>query len=208
MGDSITDAGRSPEGESSPWLPSYGLGNGFVTLVHSWLQAIHPEAGIRVVNRGISGNTVRDLARRWSSDVLAQPPQTLAIMIGINDVWRQFDTPHRPDLAVPSGEYRTTLADLVRQAKVSVPRVILATPFFIEPSRSDPMRASMDTYGNIVREIAREEHTDFIDLQAAFDRVLAHLHPMNLAWDRVHPSPAGHMIIAQEFLHAFGLQTG
>ncbi|MFN8378973.1 MAG: GDSL-type esterase/lipase family protein [Anaerolineae bacterium] len=44
-----------------------------------------------VINMGVGGNTVRDLAARWESDVTALNPDWLSICIGINDVWRQFD---------------------------------------------------------------------------------------------------------------------
>jgi lysophospholipase L1-like esterase len=204
IGDSITDADRKPTGEACPWEPNYGLGHGYVSMVHAWLQAAHPEYGIRVVNKGTSGHTVRDLAARWQADVLATPPATLCVMIGINDVWRQFDCPLRPEIAVGPQEYRDTLERLVAQTLSSVPSVLLATPYFIEPNRTDAMRARMDVYSGIVRDIASAQRLPLVDTQAAFDRVLVGLHPAALAWDRVHPGPAGHMIIARAFLKAFG----
>jgi len=41
-------------------------------------------------------------------------------------------------------------------------------------------------------------------VQAAFDRVLEHIYPAAMAWDRVHPDHIGHMIIARAFLNAIG----
>jgi lysophospholipase L1-like esterase len=207
IGDSITDAERSPAGESAPWEPHHGLGRGYVSIVHAWLQAAHPEAGIRVVNKGVSGNTVRDLAARWQKDVLGERPGALAVMIGINDVWRQFDLPHRPEAGVGPDEYRETLGRLVTQACTTVPLLFLATPYFIEPRRDEPMRARMDQYSAIVRDTAVRHGATIVDTQSAFDRVLAHLHPCALAWDRIHPGPAGHMVIAREFMRALGCLT-
>jgi lysophospholipase L1-like esterase len=204
IGDSITDAGRGPSGEAGAWEPYFGLGQGYVSMVHAWLGAAHPEAAIRVINKGTSGHTIRELASRWDTDVLAVKPETLCIMIGINDVWRQFDSPLRPEIGVDPVEYRDILSKLVTTAKPHVAAVHLATPYFIEPNRNDAMRAQMDEYGAIVRGIATESGAAFIDTQAAFDRVLAHCHPASLAWDRVHPGPAGHMIIARAFLESFG----
>lgn len=204
IGDSITDASRGASGEASAWEPNFGLGQGYVSMVYAWLGAAHPEAAIRVINKGISGHTVRDLAGRWETDVIAEKPETLCIMIGINDVWRQFDSPLRPELGVGPDEYRKTLTKLVAAAKPHSKALHLATPYFIEPNRSDAMRARMDEYGSIVREIATESEASFIDTQAAVDRVLAHCHSASLAWDRVHPSPVGHMIIARAFLQSFG----
>ncbi|MCG6198000.1 GDSL family lipase, partial [Anoxybacillus sp. LAT_38] len=73
------------------------------------LQAVYPELGIRVVNKGISGNTVRDLKARWKEDVIAQKPDWVSIMIGINDVWRQYDLPLMKEKHVYLDEYETTL---------------------------------------------------------------------------------------------------
>ena len=204
IGDSITDSGRNPSGEVCSWEPNLGLGNGYVSMIHSWINAAHPESAIRFLNRGTSGNTVRDLADRWQVDMLAEMPQTLCIMIGINDVWRQFDCPLRPNLAVGPKEYRAALTSLVAAAKTCVTDIHLATPYFIEPNRNDAMRQRMDEYGSIVREVAVEAEASLIDTQTAFDRVLAHHHPMTLAADRVHPNGIGHMIIARAFLASFG----
>jgi lysophospholipase L1-like esterase len=199
IGDSITDCERTrPVGEGL-----FGaLGKGYVALVDGLLQAAHPQERIRVVNMGIGGNTVRDLRARWSTDVLDQRPHWLSIMIGINDVWRQFDTPWQREWQVPLDEYAATLTDLVAATKPGLQGLVLMTPYFIEPNRGDPMRAQMDHYGAAVREIAAAHGALFVDTQAAFDLVLEHLHPMTLAWDRVHPTMAGHAVLARAFLKA------
>ena len=201
IGDSITDCERGkPNGEGL----FNALGRGYVALVDALLQATYPELGIRVVNKGIGGNTVRDLKARWETDVTEQKPDWLAVMIGINDVWRQFDLPFIKDWHVYLDEYETTLRGLVRQSKPQVRELVLMTPFYIETNKSDAMRAKMDEYGAVVRRIAESEGALFVDTQAAFDRVLETLYPGTLAWDRVHPTQAGHMILARAFLNAAG----
>lgn len=207
IGDSITDAGRDASSESGPWLPHFGLGTGYVSQVWAWLTAAFPEANISVLNKGISGNTVRDLANRWQSDVLDANPDVLAVMIGINDVWRQFDVPQRKQKHVYPEEFYQTLDSLLARARESIPHIFTATPFFIEPNRTEPMRQKMDAYADIVRELSKKHHTILIDTQAAFDAILTHLHPSALAWDRIHPGPHGHAVIARAFLKAFGLTS-
>ena len=67
IGDSITDCGRGhPFGEAS----FDTLGNGYVSLVNGLITATDPALRLRVVNMGVSGNTVRELKARWQSDVL------------------------------------------------------------------------------------------------------------------------------------------
>jgi hypothetical protein len=48
--------------------------------------------------------------------------------------------------------------------------------------------------------------TPFVDTPAAFDRVLAQLHPMTLAWDRIHPTLTGQMALARAFLNVVGFE--
>lgn len=205
IGDSITDASRDASGEAAPWLPHFGLGQGYVAQVWAWLTATHPELHLRVVNKGVSGNTVRDLSIRWQQDVLDLRPDVLCVMIGINDVWRQFDAPSSPSPIVTPEEFRETLARLIAEAGATGSAIYLATPFFLEPNREEPMRKRMDEYGRVVRELAEAHKAFFVDVQAAFDRVMAQLHPSALAWDRIHPGPHGHMVIARAFLQAFGV---
>ncbi len=197
IGDSITDAGRAqPVGEGL----GGALGSGYVSLVDALLGAAYPELGIRVVNMGTGGHTVRDLQARWQPDVLNQKPDWLSIMIGINDVWRQFDSPLRTETHVLPDEYERTLDALLSQTRPAVQNIVLLTPFYIEPNHADAMRARMDEYGAIVRRLSEKHGTLFVDTQAAFDAVLMALYPATLAWDRVHPSLTGHMVLARAFL--------
>ncbi len=197
IGDSVTDCDRAkPEGEGL----FQALGNGYVSLVDAFLQSTYPELGVRTVNKGISGNTVRDLKARWIEDVIGQNPDWLSIMIGINDVWRQFDSPFIPDHHVYLEEYQQTLDELVTQAKATVGNIILMTPYYIEPNPKDEMRATMDAYGKVVKQLAEKHQTLFIDTQQAFNDLLEDLYPAAIAWDRVHPNETGHTVLAKAFL--------
>jgi lysophospholipase L1-like esterase len=207
IGDSITDAGRDETGEPTPWEPQLGLGSGYVNLVNAALQESAPSAGIRVINRGISGNTVLDLAARWENDVINFNPDWLSVMIGINDVWRQFDTPLRNEVHVIPGVYEKTFDQLLTRTRPLLKGLVLMTPYMVEPNKSDPMRARMDEYGVIVRGLARKHDAILVDTQAGFDRVTEHIHPMTIAWDRIHPGTTGHMVLARSFLRAVGFNA-
>ena len=201
IGDSITDCGRArPIGETF----ADGLGFGYVSLINAWLNATDPKLRIRVINMGIGGNTVRDLAARWQTDVLDLKPDWLSIFIGINDVWRQFDARLQTDWQVPLDEYTSTLEGLIRKTQPQLKGLVLMTPYFLELNREDAMRASMDVYGAVVRRLAEQYGAILVDTQAAFDAVLPDIHPMVLAADRVHPNLTGHMILARAFLRAVG----
>lgn len=200
IGDSITDCGRTPAGEGL----FEAIGKGYVAQVQALLHVWYPELAIRVINKGTGGNTTRDLKARWQSDVLDLQPDWLSIMIGINDVWRQFDQPLIPESHVYAEEYEQNLRELVVQTKPRLKGLVLMTPYYIEPNKDDAMRAKMDRYGQIVKTIATEYGAVFVDTQAAFDQLTNHMYPGTLAWDRVHPNQVGHMAIARAFLNALG----
>jgi len=201
IGDSITDCERArPVGEGL-----FGaIGKGYVAQVDALLTSAYPAHRIRVVNMGSSGNTVKDLKIRWQSDVVSLKPDWLSIMIGINDVWRQFDLPLQSEIHVSLADYEETLEGLITATKPLLKGLVLMTPFFIESVVQDAMRARMDAYGAVVKRLGAKHQTVVVDVQAAFQRVLAQRHSAALAWDRVHPNLAGHMVIARAFLDSIG----
>jgi lysophospholipase L1-like esterase len=194
IGDSITDCDR--RGAAAPY------GDGYVDLVRSLVTARYPERGLTWVNRGVGGDTVRELAARWETDAIDTAPDWLSVMIGINDIWRAFGSD--PSSAVPIDEYATTLRALLRRAVDRTGcRLIVAEPYLIEPDRDEPQRAATDLYCMVAREIAAEFDAVNVRTQDAFDDVLRSTAPKDWADDRVHPNRPGHAVIAQAFLRAF-----
>jgi lysophospholipase L1-like esterase len=200
MGDSITDCGRA-----RPVGAGWGLGNGYVSMVDALLGANYPETHVRVLNVGIGGDRVTDLEARWDADVLSLQPDWLSVMIGINDVWKQFSSALEPKQVVLS-RYREIYARLLGRTRNQLKGLVLMTPFYIEPNRAEPMRKMMDEYGAVVKELAAAHDAVFVDVQAAFDEWTKHNPSQRVAGDRVHPNATGHMIIARAFLKATGFE--
>lgn len=201
IGDSISDYERArPVGEGlfNAWGKSY------VANVGALLGCMYPELHLRVVNMGISGNQCRDLEARWQTDVMNLKPDWVCVLIGINDVWRTFDSPEQKEQHVTTEEFRACYERLILQTLPTVKGMVLMSPYFMEPNKSDPMRAEMDRFGAIVRELAEKYNLTFVDLQAAWDRLFVHMHPCNIAWDRIHPNQTGCMYIAKQFLADVG----
>lgn len=201
IGDSISDYGRARpvgEGKDSAWGTSY------VADAAALLECMYPELHLRVTNMGISGNQVRHLEARWQTDVMDLKPDWVSVLIGINDVWRQFDRPAAPETHVLPEEFAQTYERLIERTLPHVKGMILMAPYYMEPNRGDAMRARMDEYGAIVRQLAEHHHLTFVDLQAGWDRLFVHMHSTNIAWDRVHPNQVGCMYIAKQFLSAIG----
>jgi NAD+ synthase (glutamine-hydrolysing) len=201
IGDSISDFNRArPVGEGL----FEALGTSYVTDVAAQFTCMRPDLRIRFVNMGVSGNRVRDLKARWKTDVLNLKPDWVSVLIGINDVWRQFDSPLQTEEHVYPDEYEATYDEIIRETLPRVKGMILMTPYIMEPNQNDPMRARMDAYGGIVKKLAERHGQTLVDLQAAWDELFRHMHPMNIAWDRIHPNHVGHVYIANQFLKAVG----
>jgi lysophospholipase L1-like esterase len=169
IGDSITDCGRRDK--AAPY------GNGYVMLVRALLLARYPGIGLEIVNKGISGNTVRDLAGRWEQDVTAEQPDWLSVKIGINDVWRTVAARHAE--AVPLEEYEQTYRRLLAETRARTnARLILMEPYVIAP----PVRGEAEAASGMsladVQRVYPELRQQGVESGADFDKVMIHFRAM------------------------------
>lgn len=196
-GDSVTDMGSvQPVGEGLFDI----LGRSYVRVVENYLVTGYPELNIRITNSGISGNTSRDLLERFDRDVVSLKPDWVSICIGINDVWRQFDTPAMLDCQVQPDEYEKNVEEMILRVKDTVKGIFILTPYYMEPNREDKMRARMDEYGAICRRLAEKHGCRFVDFQKMYEDFCKIRHSSCIAWDRVHPNQMGATLMAKEFL--------
>ena len=200
-GDSVTDMNRArPVGEGL----FDNVGRGYVRVIENMLNTWYPEVLLRISNTGTDGNTSRDLKARFQTDVADLNPDWVSICIGINDVWRQFDSPAILDSHVYPEEYEKNVEDMILAIKDSVKGIFIMTPYYMEPHRDDPMRKRMDEYTEICKKLAEKYNCILVDLQAVFDRYFRYRHSTYIAWDRIHPNQVGATIIAKAFLEQCG----
>lgn len=196
-GDSVTDMGsQQPVGEGL----FDNVGHSYVRILENMLSTWYPEEKLRITNSGISGNTSKDLLERFERDVISLNPDWVSICIGINDVWRQFDSPACFDAQVFPEEYEKNLEQMILSVQEKVKGIFILTPYYMEPNENDWMRKRMDEYGAICKKLADKYNCIFIDLQATFNEYFKHRHSTYIAWDRVHPNQVGATIIARAFL--------
>ncbi len=196
-GDSVTDMeSAQPVGEGL----FDNVGRSYVRIIENMLSAVYPEVHVRVTNAGIGGNTSRDLLARFDRDVVQLNPDWVSICIGINDVWRQFDTPAMPDYAVSPEEYEQNLEKMIAMIPQSVKGVFILSPYYMEPNREDAMRARMDEYVAICKKLADKYGFRFVDFQALYEDYCKIRHSSYIAWDRVHPNQVGATLMARAFL--------
>jgi len=166
IGDSITDTGRRQE-------PHAPYGRGYVMLARAFLLARYAELDLNVVNQGVGGNTVRNLAARWNDDVIAEQPDWLSVKIGINDVWRTVS--NRASEAVPLDEYELTYRQLLEEAKTRTPaKLILMEPYVIAPPVDGDVRAATGMSLEDVQRVYPDLRQRGVAEGAEFDACMAH----------------------------------
>lgn len=195
-GDSVTDMDSAqPVGEGFE-----NLGRSYVRIIDNMLSVYYPHIKVRVTNSGTSGNTSRDLLQRFERDVVNLNPDWVSICIGINDVWRQFDSPAMTEHAVLPDEYKSNLEKMILAVKDNVKGIFILTPYYMEPNQEDMMRKRMGEYVDICRELADKYNCKFVDFQKMYDEYCTIRHSSHIAWDRVHPNQIGATLMAREFL--------
>lgn len=179
-GDSVTDCGRREDPE--------GLGSGYVRALAPALAA----AGFAVANRGVSGDRVRDLKACWDTDVAAEKPAVVSVLIGVNDTWRRYDSGEETAAATFEADYRSILKGLDGAL------LVLVEPFLLPVTgEQETWREDLDEKIAVVQGLARE----FGAVLVPADDVLNALgDPHGLAPDGVHPSDGGHEALAELWL--------
>jgi len=211
FGDSITHHGRYHE------------------LIALYYATRFPGADIRLFNAGESGGSAGSAMRRLADDVAARKPTQVAVMFGMNDVWRN-DWPRagatsnvvqRQKSAVANFKKNTTALVAKVRAACGNPKIVYLTPSPYDQScliggkPTDLVcNDGLEILGNWVRAQAAAEKATCVDLQTFLRELNRREQLKNPSWsfmrlgaggfDRIHPGAFGHQFFAYEFLKAQG----
>lgn len=197
IGDSITDCDRR-----TAYQP---LGNGYVQLISDMFKIHHPEQPLKFINRGIGGNTMDDLRSRWTDHVLSEKPDWIVLKVGINDCNRYAVDASANPLQSPE-QYAKILDHLLSITRKALPttQFLIVAPFYISLDNDLPgsyrarIRKILALYIDANESAARKHCTEFMNLNAAFQALLEHYNPCELADDAVHPNTTGTYFIASK----------
>jgi len=196
IGDSITAAERHRQAYNP-------LGFGYVHFAGNLLLAKHPELNLRIVNTGISGDTVLDLEHRWQKDCIAHRPDVLSVLVGINDVWRRTMEPDLAENAAGPDKYEVTYEQLLAQAKEQCQcRLVLMEPFLFCRDRNNEVYRALLPYVEAVHRLATRHEAAIVPLQREIDRLIVGIPSERWSQDSVHPYLWAHAWIARKWLDA------
>ena len=196
IGDSITDAGRFEDPEQA--------GFGYVRMFRDLCWSTNPERKFEIVNRGISGDTIRHLEQRWRRDVIAERPDVLSVSIGVNDVWRQLEEPPNPEQVFPD-EFEAVYRRLLTQTRDSLDcKFVLCEATIIGESREDPHNPIVDKYNGCIARLALEFDALLVPMNQAFWCAIDADPGRRWTTDGVHPLTNGHMLMALTLFRTLG----
>jgi len=202
QGDSITDAGRDKKTQSAN--DTRGLGRGYPNLIGGALLADYPAKKLTVLNRGISGHKVPDLAARWQKDTIDLKPDLLSILIGVNDIWHKLNG--RYDGTVK--DYETGYRQLLKETQEKLPnvRIVVCEPFVLRCGAvNDSWFPEFDQRREVANKLAAELKLDLVPFQTMFDDATKLAPPEYWAGDGVHPTLAGHALMAKTWREVVGI---
>ena len=200
QGDSITDEGRKKD----ILLPNdnKALGRGYAAMVSGHLLLANPGLELKCYNRGVSGNKIPDLAARWDQDVIALKPDLLSIMIGVNDLWHTFAFGSKYKATIE--DYETGYRALIERTRKEVPgvAVVICEPF---TTRTSPDFQPLARFREVSAKLAAEMNLPFVPFQSMFDEAVKAAPAEFWLWDGIHPSAAGHAIMAAKWREVVGV---
>ena len=200
QGDSITDANRERGNDDS-------LGWGYARLIKSTLTYEEP-CKYEFINRGISGNRIVDLYARLKSDIINLNPDVMSILIGVNDVWHEYDFSDKPN-GVDAEKYFKIYSMLIEEVKQALPdiKIMIMEPFTLEGTGNFEyyplFKKEVTKRAEKAKAIAEKYGFPFIELQDKFNEAAKLAPNSNWLRDGVHPTEAGYELIKREWIKCF-----
>lgn len=222
-GDSITDGNRGRKMDCN-----HIMGHGYQFIVSAKLAYENSERRPRFVNKGYSGATMGKLLETWQEDVIDNAPTVLSILAGTND--GLFGFLNGLTVSQVGESYEKNLLGAIKQTRKALPqtKIIVLEPFYFpiskddlsyrytphiecEPDTGRPDRdetqeamdyksAAIQLTRVAARRVAEVEADIFVPLYDLFAEKISKSKTEYFMWDGTHPSVAGHMLIAEQWL--------
>lgn len=183
--------------------------------VEAYVRTRFPNLHVKFVNSGVGGDKVTGgwagrIDLRLERDVFPFKPNVVTIMLGMNDAqYRAFDL---RTFEVYSNGYVHIIQSL--QQHLPGVRIVLIEPspyddVTVPPKFPDGYNAVLQRYSAFLRQLGAEHQFPRIDLNTPLVDVMKKVQAENpglahgVVPDRIHPSAAGELVMAQGILQAW-----
>lgn len=145
---------------------------------------------IYIYNCGISGDKLKDLLKRFESEVVSRKPDKIIFSIGIND------TTNNDNLGgTPIDEFESSYKELLNKAQKLTKDSLILGLNNIDQKRNkfDYKNKEIQKYNEIIRKVSQQRDLKFVDCFG----ILAEDH---FSEDGDHPNSVGHKRIFEKIL--------
>lgn len=204
QGDSITDGNRYKDPKTF-WDLNHYLGHGYCEMAAARLGADYPDRDFKVHNRGLSGNRLLDMYARWREDTISLLPDTISILVGINDCGAEISR----NAGSPPDRFDRIFRMMLDETRTALPgvKLLILEPFVLpvgeRAEKFDRWQELITPIQALLPVIADDYDAVFVPLQKKFNALSRVREESYWLWDGVHPTPAGHEIIAREWVKGF-----
>jgi lysophospholipase L1-like esterase len=189
----------------------------YTMLTELYSVTRYPKLNIRFVHSGWGGDKVSGggggpIDTRLERDVVTYHPTVMTIMLGMNDGRNVNHTPADDDVYFAGYKH---IIESMRRANPALRITAIQPSPFDDATRPYTLQpngynAVLVKYGDWIRQYAREANFDVADLNTEVVAMLRKANASDSALaqkilpDRVHPALAGHLIMAEQLLKAWG----
>ena len=158
------------------------------------------KSNLKFYFKGIASNRTYHVYDRLTKDCIELKPNVVIMLIGVNDAWENYVPQNYPPLKRPMKPH---MQEIYRRLKAELDdvRIIFLLPFMIDSvAEKYTFHEVLDKFREELKEMARENGAQIIDLQKIFNEKQKDIDPKKLATDGIHPTSLGHKIIAESIL--------
>lgn len=187
----------------------------FIKQIVAYYRAYLPQTRVEIYNCGIAGGSLGNTIKVFDEDIAIYDPTHIVLMIGVNDSRRtRLSEPASREryeyLLAAYEKYKNHLEEFYQITRERGIKLTLCTPVpYDEYGAFDTSAfrggyALIMGYADVVRAFAVQKGLDWCDYHAAMTRAMQT--EVLYAPDRVHPTEAGHLVMARAFLAAQGIE--
>lgn len=202
IGDSITHVGR------------------YHSYVYLYYLTRFPDREIRVLNKGIAGDTAKGVLQRFDTDIAVDKPTVSTVMLGMNDIAKHIHGKNKTDSKKEKkkqqrlDQYYENMKMLIGRIQAVNSELILITPSIYDQTaelKEKNFYGANDALGKCAEFVKSTSaaldrgYVDFYDSMSTINALIqASDKSATIAGkDRVHPADElGHFIMAYQFLKA------